>query len=112
MSQSTTEKFIMLVNEVIEQSLSDLHVTTGDVPYIRTHTGLLHPVKSFGIVDSTVMKEIVDIMLGGRPMSEKTVDCSYTQKNRRFRVNISQNVRGISVSMRSIPTKIPTPEEV
>lgn len=42
-----TEKFLTLVDEVISQELSDLHITTGDVPYIRTHTGMLSPVKSF-----------------------------------------------------------------
>jgi twitching motility protein PilT len=107
-----TEKFLSLVDEVISQELSDLHLTTGDVPYIRTHTGILNPVRSFETVDATMMKDMVRIILQGRDLEGKTVDCSYLQKNRRFRVNISQNVRGISISMRSIPTRIPTPEDV
>ncbi len=41
------EKFTTLIDEVIADELSDLHITTGDVPYIRTHIGDLHPVKTF-----------------------------------------------------------------
>ncbi len=58
------------------------------------------------------MREIIKILLEGRPFEGKTVDCSYVHKNRRFRVNISENVRGKSIAMRTIPTDIPTPEDV
>lgn len=42
------QKFLMLIDEIIVQKISDLHITPNDYPYIRDKVGDIVPVESFG----------------------------------------------------------------
>lgn len=48
----------------------------------------------------------------GREFTEKTIDVSYERNGTRFRVNISRVLKGISIAFRTIPSKIPEPEDI
>lgn len=41
------QKFLMLIDEIIQQKISDLHITPNDYPYIRNKVGDVVPVESF-----------------------------------------------------------------
>lgn len=107
------EKFLSLIDEVINNKLSDLHITTGDYPYIRTKTGGLQPVAPFGKVSIDDMNDIVQMMYEDDITEKiKTIDTSFERWSARFRVNISRVIHGWSISMRMISEVIPTPEEI
>lgn len=105
------QKFLTLVDDVIKNNISDLHLTPGDYPYIRDNVGGIVPVEPFGKITSSDIGEICEHFLA-RPFTEKTLDISYERSGARFRVNISRVLRGICVSMRTIPSKIPEPQEI
>lgn len=41
------EKFLALLEDIVENQLPDLHVTSGTVPSVRKHDGDLDPVAAF-----------------------------------------------------------------
>ncbi len=43
-------KFISLVDEVIKMKVSDLHLTSESVPYIRNKIGDIMPVDKYGVI--------------------------------------------------------------
>jgi Tfp pilus assembly pilus retraction ATPase PilT len=80
-----------LLDEVAGNGLSDLHFTTGMVPYIRTREGEMIPVPAFGVVALEEMKEIASFVLpadrrGAWP-EMKEMDASFEYNSARFRVN-------------------------
>lgn len=40
-------KFLLLVDDVIKNDISDLHITPQDYPYIRNAIGEIVPVEAF-----------------------------------------------------------------
>lgn len=71
-------KFTSLIDEVIKEKLSDLHISTDNPPYIRNKIGDMVGVKNYGIVTSHDMQIICDHILG-KPFVERTIDASYAQ---------------------------------
>ena len=53
-------KFLQLLDEVINNSLTDLHVSVGNFPYIRTPNRDVEPVESFGILSNNDVLRIID----------------------------------------------------
>jgi len=105
------QKFLMLIDEIIREKISDLHITPNDYPYIRDKVWDIVPVESFGKLSSDDIKDITTLLLS-RDFTEKTVDLSFEYKWSRFRVNISRALHGVTLAFRSIPTIIPKPEEI
>jgi twitching motility protein PilT len=105
-----------LLDEVAGNGLSDLHFTTGMVPYIRTREGEMIPVPAFGVVALEEMKEIASFVLpadrrGAWP-EMKEMDASFEYNSARFRVNAYYETRGPSLAIRLIGTSIPSPDEL
>jgi Tfp pilus assembly pilus retraction ATPase PilT len=105
------QKFLNLVDDVIRESISDLHITPNDFPYIRDRLGDIVPVESFGKITNDDIKSICTLLLS-RDFTESTLDLSFEYRNSRFRVNISRVLRGVSISFRTIPTIIPKQDEI
>ena len=57
-------KFILLIEEVIKNNISDLHLGSNEPPYIRNKTGGIVPVAQYGVIN-------------GRPFEENTIDVSF-----------------------------------
>jgi twitching motility protein PilT len=105
------QKFLSLIEHVIRNKISDLHITPGDFPYIRNAVGDIVPVDGFGKMFAADIDDVCKMLLS-RPLTERTIDLSFEYKESRFRVNISHVLRGICISFRAIPTVIPTAEEI
>ena len=86
------QKFLTLIDEIIREKISDLHITPNDYPYIRDKVGDIVPVESFGKLGDDDIKDICTLLLS-RDFTEKTIDLSFEYKNTRFRVNISRILR-------------------
>lgn len=104
-------KFLTLIDEIIKENISDLHITPNDYPYIRDKVGDIVPVESYGKLGQDDINDICNLLLS-RDFTEKTIDLSFEYKGTRFRVNISRILRGITLAFRSIPNIIPSPEEI
>ncbi len=105
------QKFLSLIDEIINNKVSDLHITPGDYPYIRNAVGEIEPVEKFG---KLLNEDIIDIckILISRPITEKTLDLSFEYHGTRFRVNISHVIHGMCISFRSIPSIIPSADTI
>lgn len=110
------EKFQLLLRDIIANQFPDLHVTSGACPTVRTHGGSLELVEPFGVTQVEDVFAIIQHMLGHAEFETfkevKEMDFSYSLDENRFRVNAYHDVKGPSLAMRYIPTRIPTPEEL
>ncbi|MDD3119894.1 MAG: PilT/PilU family type 4a pilus ATPase [Candidatus Gracilibacteria bacterium] len=110
------EKFQNLLREIIEAKIPDLHITTGQTPYVRKHNGEVEELTSFGIISKEEMNDIVaDIVrerLVHKLKEELELDCSYIVDGTRFRVNIFQDTKGYSIAFRYISKETPTLEQI
>lgn len=105
------QRFLSLIDQIINEKTSDLHITPDDYPYVRNKVGEIVPVESFGRITKEDINEICQILLS-RPLIEKTIDISFEYQDTRFRVNISHILQGTTLSFRRIPNKIPTADEI
>lgn len=106
-----TQKFFSLIEEVLKNNISDLHLWTDEFPYIRNKTGDISSVDSYGKIPAEEMQEIADFLLE-KPFTDNTNDVSFAHNGGRFRVNISRTIVGISIAFRLIPTNIPEPADI
>lgn len=99
-----------------QQGATDLHISPGHYPIVRVD-GRLVMLTNYGILDSETTQELVFTLLGeekkNRFLSEKELDFSYELPGKnRFRVNAYQSKGGFAASLRLIPNKVQTPEEL
>jgi twitching motility protein PilT len=106
-----TQAFLTLIDIIIDKNISDLHLTSNEFPYIRDIIGDIMPLERYDRLTNDDIDDICKIILS-REMTEHTVDISFEYRDMRFRVNISKILRGKTISFRSIPTMIPTAEEI
>jgi twitching motility protein PilT len=106
-----TKEFLLIIDKVIDQNISDLHLTSNEPPHIRDIIGDIIPLDGQGILTHQDIEDITKIILS-REMTEHTIDASFEYRDMRFRINISKILRGKTISFRSIPTLIPTAEEI
>ena len=105
------QKFLSLIDEIIKNKVSDLHITPNDFPYIRSPIGEIEPLEKFGKLVGEDIADICKILIS-RPITEKTLDLSFEYHDTRFRVNISHVIHGTCISFRSIPSSIPSAETI
>lgn len=106
-------KFESLIDELIKKKISDLHITTDGYPYIRIHDGSLKPIVAFGKLTIEDLEHIIGFVYPKPFWPEvKTIDSAYTYGEGRFRINISRVLHGWSISFRTIPDEIPTPQSI
>ena len=90
------EKYLQLIAEVITNHITDLHVGSGDFPYIRMTDRNVEPVESFGRLSYDDVIEIIHFMnpLFFAENLEKEIrgiTFIYEIEGTRFRANVSKN---------------------
>lgn len=109
-------KIRALLEAVIANNATDLHITEGKPPSLRID-GKLLPIKGMnplsGKESGELARGIMDPALERRLDEEREVDFSYTYQDKaRFRVNVYHQKGFLAAAMRLIPTKIRTVEEL
>ena len=105
-----------LLKLAAEMKASDLHLKVGNHPYVRSE-GELKPLDQFPRVSSEIMLGMAFSMMNNRQkqkFKESTdLDMAYGVAGLgRFRVNVFQQRGNIGMSIRLIPTKVKTIEEL
>jgi twitching motility protein PilT len=104
-----------LVSFVIQQNASDLHLSEGRVPFVRT-SGELIPLAKQPVLTAADMKGFVGEFLNPgnleRLERDREVDFSYALVDSRFRGNAYYRQNVLSVALRLIPKKVKTLQEL
>ncbi len=104
-----------LVNLLIKEGASDLHLSSGRPPVIRV-SGNLIPLVKRPTISAADMKEYCNIFLTADSkdilQKNKDVDFSYSLTHARFRGNTYYRQGELSVALRLIPKKIRTLTEL
>lgn len=105
-----------LLEQVVKQDASDLHLNDGKAPILRIN-GDLVPVANFQVLSPEHVTELVLALLRedqkAKLQKDKEIDFSYSFKNKaRFRINVYYEASCLAAALRLIPTKIRTPEEL
>lgn len=110
------EQLEELLQLVLKENASDLHLTAGRRPTIRVSGGLVELTK-YPTLTGEAVQELVFTMLTKeqreRFLSEHELDLSYAYRDRaRFRVNVFFQRGFMGAALRLIPTAIRTFEEL
>ena len=102
--------FEELLQVVLKENASDLHLTVGRRPSIRV-TGALTELVRYPTLTPAAVEEIVSLILSeaerARFEDERELDLSYAYQDKaRFRVNVFHQRGFMGVSLRLIPTKV------
>jgi twitching motility protein PilT len=104
-----------LLQEAAEKSASDLHLSTGEPPALREHGDLVRTQRE-KLDAAQVLALIESIMNDEQKAAFRTnLECDFATELQgigRYRVNAFQQNRGPGAVLRSIPTKIPTMEQL
>ncbi len=101
-----------LISIVVKEDASDLHLSEGRVPVIRS-AGFLVPITNHPVLTHQDMKGIVDELFDTSKkeifLDKKQVDFAYYDNNgSRFRGNAFFNTGKISIALRLVPSSIKT----
>lgn len=103
------------LQEVIKRSASDFHLVVGSAPFIRVD-GSLMPLPGKPLSASQIQslaKEMLDDTSWKKFGIEKELDFAHeTPDGSRFRVNLHYEKGNIGLSARTIPSQVPTMEEI
>jgi len=106
----------LVLDRAIENDATDIHFSSGSKPFYRINGSLTHLDKNIDLTSEDTRKFAFSILSEENKekfLKQKDIDLSFTYKNKaRFRVNIFYQMEKISVSLRLIPTKIRTIEEL
>ena len=107
---------IELLRQTVSLGASDLHITIGRPPMMRIH-GELEAQKEFEVLDAAGAEALVMQIITQEQRkeldTELELDCSYSIPDvSRFRVNVFWRDGGMGAAIRTIPTKIPTMQEL
>ena len=116
MASDYEKTFEELVDLVLKEEASDLHLSEGRQPYIRLAGSLVPLVKYPGLSKGDI-KNVIDKLLDEQKkdnfLNQKEVDFSYDHRGTaRFRGNAYFQLGKISVALRLVPKKIKTLEEL
>ena len=104
-----------IIATVVKENASDIHLSDGRVPFIRS-SGILLPLVKKAILRAEDMRGFASIFLTPenqrRLETEKQVDFSYSTTEVRFRGNMYVKQGTLSVALRLIPKKILTLTEL
>ncbi|MEA2715295.1 MAG: twitching motility protein PilT [Candidatus Parcubacteria bacterium] len=100
-----------LVNLILKESASDLHLSVGRTPFIRS-SGNLIPLMKKAVLTEADMKGFMGVFLSPENNEilerERDVDFSYGLTHARFRGNVFFRQGVISIALRLIPKAIRT----
>ncbi len=110
------EQFEELIQTVLKENASDLHLTVGRHPSIRVAGSLIELVR-FPVITAASAKDLIFVMLAKDQqehyLRNKELDLSYAYKDKaRFRVNVFYQRGFMGGALRLIPTKIRGFEEL
>lgn len=104
-----------LLEYMVEQRASDLHLTSTCVPMLRID-GDITPVTDYGEITPERLKDLLYAIMPERNREEwekiKDSDLAYEWGPARYRVNVFADRMGIGAVIRQIPTKILTAEDL
>lgn len=104
-----------LIDIVIKENGSDIHLSEGRVPVIRV-SGFLIPITTIPAVTNQQMDEILSSLLNSENkkafMESREMDFGFSHPAGRFRGNAFYRLGKISIALRLIPRKIRTLEEL
>lgn len=105
-----------LLQKMLEQDASDLHLLIGKPPVYRVHSRLVEN-SDFDIMSPDRIESLISVLVPKERMQaleeQKQLDFSYAFKdNHRLRVNVYKQKNTWAVSVRMIPNKVKTIEEL
>ncbi len=104
-----------LIDLVVKEGASDLHLAEGRPPYIRI-SGELLPLHKSGAMTHQHIEKIIDSMLSDAKKKDfierQSADLSYNHANSRFRVHVSVEQQRLCITFRHIKEDIPTLSEL
>ncbi len=104
-----------ILEEAIAKNVSDVHLISGYPPFLRVNGNLIvseiKEVLSSMTIENMV-KEITTDEQFSTLSKTKELDLSYTFRKTRFRVNVYVTQKSMAISLRLIPKKIKTLEEL
>lgn len=111
------QAFIQLIEEVVKNTITDVHIGSGNFPYVRVANRDVQPVMKFWQLSYDQMIELILFMnpLLSREKIETTetwINFIYEYQGTRFRANVSKNNDGVAVALRTIKKNTPTAEAV
>jgi twitching motility protein PilT len=104
-----------LVNTVLKEGASDLHLAEGRTPIIRVASQLIPLVRKPIITTNDIKGYINEFISEDNKIlleKDKDVDFSYNMTNARFRGNAFYRQKALSISLRLIPKTIKTLAEL
>ena len=108
-SNSPTQLLPVLLQQCIDRAASDLHLSTGEPPFIRRRGRLIRGSWD-GVLTESQMSDIVAELIGPNiksKLAEKgAVDGSVTSQGVRFRYNIYQRQSELAVAIRRLEDRI------
>ena len=109
--------FTLLIQEVIKTGITDLHISSGEVPFARLPSRDVEPVPHFGTLEYTDVVAIIQHMENSITEEvianrKEGINFVYEFEWTRFRANVSKNTNGLAIALRTIKKKIPTAETV
>src|SRR4030067_787444 len=113
---TTTGGVRTLLQKTIDLNASDLHLTVGAPPTLRVH-GDLTPVPGTEILGPEQVEQLVFELVSDEQkdllLTQKEIDFSFAYgEAARFRVNAFHQRGFLAASLRRIPLKIPSLEEL
>ncbi|MEI8249243.1 MAG: PilT/PilU family type 4a pilus ATPase [Candidatus Taylorbacteria bacterium] len=110
-----TKEIEDLVNLLLKEGASDLHLSVGRSPVIRV-SGSLIPLVKRAVLTTQDLEGFVSVLLNPTAKEilkkEHTADFSYTLTNARFRGNAYYHQESLSIALRFIPKAIRTLAEL
>lgn len=104
-----------LIDIVIREGASDLHLSEGRLPFLRI-SGQLVPVPKYQKFSKTLMENIVGNTLSKAKLdsfkTSQSADFTYENKGERFRTHVFIDQQKICMALRHIPKKVPTLTEL
>lgn len=103
-----------ILDEAVRRRASDIHLSVGEPPILRVDGSLVR------LPRQPLVQEFFDLeapRLVGQLSYESTsssydADAAYSYGESRFRVNVGADMRGSTIALRKIPTKVPTLDEI
>ncbi|MCL4365711.1 PilT/PilU family type 4a pilus ATPase [Patescibacteria group bacterium] len=104
-----------LVDLVVKEGASDLHISEERNPYLRV-SGTLVPLTKYPKFTKSLMQNILEEVLSNLKKdifkTSQSVDFAYEHKGERFRAHAFLDQQKICMTFRHIPKKIPTLAEL
>ncbi len=115
MSADFKKEFGDLIEMVVKEDASDLHLSEGRQPILRV-SGFLVPISNIPALTKQDMKAILDILIDASKkeifLNQRQVDFAYDHGDARFRGNAFFQSGKMSLALRLIPKSVRTFDEL